>query len=41
MVTERPLPRKGQRIKVKGTVQEAFSLGEETLRVVVEEAEKR
>jgi hypothetical protein len=37
VVTERPLPKKGERLKVKGTVEEAFSLGDQTMTLVVEE----
>lgn len=40
VITERPLPRKGQRIRVTGKVNEMFSLGTETLLVLVEEKEK-
>lgn len=39
VVTQRPLPKKGTKIRVKGTVQEAFSLGDQQLIVIVEEAE--
>lgn len=41
VITERPLPRKGQRIRVTGKVNEMFSLGTETLLVLVEDKEKR
>ena len=37
IVTQKPLPRKGSKISVKGTVQEAFSLGDKQLIVIVEE----
>ncbi|MBI2318121.1 MAG: hypothetical protein HYY28_14245 [Betaproteobacteria bacterium] len=37
VVTERPLPQKGQRIRVTGKVNELFSLGTETLLVLIEE----
>lgn len=40
VVTERTLPAKGEKIKVKGTVQEAFSLGKEQALVIVETPEK-
>ena len=40
VVTERTLPAKGERIKVKGKVQEAFSIGTKTALVVVETPEK-
>lgn len=36
VITERPLPQKGQRIKVTGTVREAFSLGDQTVTVIME-----
>jgi hypothetical protein len=36
VVTERPLPKKGANIKVKGTVKEAFSIGDEQLIVLME-----
>lgn len=36
VVTQRPLPKKGSKIKVKGTVEEAFSIGDEQLIVIVE-----
>jgi aspartyl/asparaginyl-tRNA synthetase len=40
VVTTKPLPRKGSRITVKGTVQEAFSLGEQQVIVIVESDER-
>ena len=36
VVTNKPLPKKGEIIKVTGKVQEAFSLGTETLLVIIE-----
>lgn len=39
VVTERPLPAKGQRIRVTGKVNELFSLGTETLLVLIEDGE--
>ena len=36
VVTTRPLPQKGSRVMVKGTVHEAFSLGDRQLVVIVE-----
>ena len=36
IVTDRPLPKVGTKIKVKGTVQEAFSIGDQQLIVIVE-----
>jgi hypothetical protein len=40
VVTKRPLPRKGSEISIKGTVREAFSLGDKQLLVIEEEEEK-
>ncbi len=37
VVTQRPLPKEGERVTVKGTVREAFSIGSESLLVIVEE----
>lgn len=37
VVTERPLPREGERLRVKGTVKQAFALGELRAVVIVEE----
>ncbi len=37
VVTQRPLPKEGERLKVKGVVREAFSIGSESLLVIVEE----
>lgn len=36
VVTGRPLPKKGERIQVTGTVEEAFSVGDKQLLVVFE-----
>src|SRR4030067_611971 len=36
VVTTRPLPKKGTTIRVKGTVEEAFSIGDRHLIVIVE-----
>ena len=36
VITSRPLPRKGSGITVRGTVQEAFSLGDQQVIVIVE-----
>ncbi len=38
VVTDRILPKVGTKIKVKGTVQEAFSIGDQQLIVIVEES---
>ena len=38
IVTDRPLPKVGTKIKVKGTVQEAFSIGDQQLIVIVEQS---
>jgi len=35
-VTEKPLPKIGTKIKVKGTVEEAFSIGDKQLLVIKE-----
>lgn len=40
VITERPLPAKGEKIKVKGTVKETFSFGTKTAIVLVETTEK-
>jgi hypothetical protein len=40
VVTEKPLPAKGENIKVKGTVKETFSFGTKTALVLVETSEK-
>ena len=37
VITERPLPKRGQKIKVVGKVREVFSFGRETLLVLIEE----
>lgn len=37
VVTERPLPQKGERLKVTGTVREGFSLGDQTMTLIVED----
>ncbi|MEN6317877.1 MAG: hypothetical protein ABFD82_03835 [Syntrophaceae bacterium] len=36
VVTGKPLPRKGEKLKVTGIVKEAFSLGDQNLLVIVE-----
>ncbi|OPY77455.1 MAG: hypothetical protein A4E65_02740 [Syntrophorhabdus sp. PtaU1.Bin153] len=36
VITERPLPAKGEKIKITGTVKEAFSMGPTTSLVIVE-----
>lgn len=36
VVTQKPLPAKGSKITVKGNVQEAFSLGDQQLIVIME-----
>jgi hypothetical protein len=40
VITERPLPRHGQRIKVTGKIHELFAFGRETLLVLIEEKEE-
>jgi aspartyl/asparaginyl-tRNA synthetase len=37
VLSSKPLPNKGQRIKVTGTLQEAFSLGDKTMTVLLED----
>jgi hypothetical protein len=37
VITEKPLPKKDTRVRVKGKVQEAFSLGDQQLIVIVED----
>ncbi len=41
IVTDRPLPKVGTKVKVKGTVQEAFSIGDQQLIVIVEQSKPR
>lgn len=41
VVTSKPLPRKGTRIKISGTIEEAFSLGDRQLLVLVEAEPER
>ena len=36
VITNRPVPRKGEKLKVTGTVKEAFSLGDQNLLVIME-----
>lgn len=36
VVTQKPLPKKGSKITAKGTVQEAFSIGDQQLIVIME-----
>lgn len=40
VVTERPLPREGERLKVRGVVKEAFAIGSESLLVIQEKPER-
>jgi hypothetical protein len=40
VVTKRPLPKEGTKITVKGMVQEAFSIGDKQLIVIVENPQK-
>jgi hypothetical protein len=39
VVTERPLPQRGERIRVTGQVRETFSLGDRTMLMLVEKAD--
>ena len=41
VVTDKPLPKVGTEIKVKGTVQEAFSIGDQQLIVIAEQSKPR
>jgi hypothetical protein len=41
VMTERPLPKKGERIRVTGAVREAFSFGTQSAVVLVEERQKK
>ena len=41
VVTDKPLPKVGTEIKVEGTVQEAFSIGDQQLIVIVEQSKPR
>jgi aspartyl/asparaginyl-tRNA synthetase len=40
VITDRPLPAKGEKIKIKGVVKEAVSIGTQTALVLVEGTEK-
>jgi hypothetical protein len=40
VISEKPLPAKGERIKIKGTVKEAFSIGTRTTLVLVEATDR-
>ncbi len=40
VVTGKPLPRKGTSIKIRGTVKEAFVIGDSQVMVIVEKGEK-
>ena len=40
VVTDRPLPAKGEHIKIRGIVKEAFSLGTQSTLVLVESSKK-
>jgi hypothetical protein len=39
VVTEKPLPKVGSKIKVKGSVKEAFSIGDQQVVVIVEKSQ--
>lgn len=41
VVTDRPLPKKGAQIKVRGVVREAFSIGDQQLIVLVETSDTK
>jgi len=39
VVTKKPLPRKGTTVRIKGTVKDAFAIGESQVMVIVENGE--
>lgn len=41
IVTDRPLPARGEKMKTKGIVKEAFSIGTKSILVIVESAQTR
>jgi hypothetical protein len=41
IVTERSLPKKGEKLRVRGKVEEGFSFGDQTFTVIMEEGRKR
>jgi cytochrome c-type biogenesis protein CcmE len=41
VITKRPLPREGSKVIVEGTVQDAFSVGDKQVIVIVEEEKKK
>lgn len=41
VVTDRPLPKKGSQIKVRGIVREAFSIGDQQIIVLVEASDSK
>ena len=41
VITERPLPAKGEKLKISGVVQETFSLGPRTALVLLEDPPKK
>ncbi|MBI4793369.1 MAG: hypothetical protein HY789_11755 [Deltaproteobacteria bacterium] len=41
VITQRPLPRKGEKVKVYGKIEEAFSLGDQQMIVLVENPAKQ
>lgn len=41
VVSSKPLPRKGEKLRIKGRIREAFSLGDKTLLVIVENEETK
>jgi hypothetical protein len=40
VITQKPLPKKGKKIRVKGEVKEMFSLGDTRALVIIEAPEK-
>ena len=41
VITQKPLPRKGEKIRVKGEVKEMFSLGDTQALVIIEDSGKK
>lgn len=41
VVSEKPLPKVGQKIRITGTVKEAFSLGDQSMTILVEDQPER
>lgn len=41
VVSEKPLPKIGQKIRITGTVKEAFSLGDQRMTILIEDAPEK